>query len=193
MICVLLGDQKLPFALFLPSESILPGPYSAPNCMPRRAFSDRSRVSLRADLFWGIWRSGSAGQDPASDRTRGPVRWQRPLCERPRRKRLEAMLDEIRDLGAAYQLTAGQLRWRLLRLDQHLEETLVIDEQHPLRCAPVRPPLLLGSGARVDPRRMPKSARIARRPLEGGRGQATLGRCVVGGTRTRNRSAIAPC
>jgi hypothetical protein len=34
------------------------------------------------------------------------------------------MLDEIRALGAAYQLTAGQLRWRLLRLEQHLEETL---------------------------------------------------------------------
>jgi hypothetical protein len=54
--------------------------------------------------------------------TRGPVRGQRPLSERPRRKRLEATLDEIRALGAAYQLTAGQLRWRLLRLEQHLEE-----------------------------------------------------------------------
>ena len=52
--------------------------------------------------------------DAVRQSTRGPVRWQRQLTDRQRRKRLEAMLDEIRALGAAYQLTAGQLRWRLL-------------------------------------------------------------------------------
>jgi hypothetical protein len=73
--------------------------------------------------------------DAVRQSTRGPVRWQRQLTERQRRKRLEAMLDEIRALGAAYQLTAGQLRWRLLRLEQHLEDTLdrwpVPDRQIP--------------------------------------------------------------
>ena len=62
--------------------------------------------------------------DAVRQSTRGPVRWQRPLSERPRRKRLEAMLDEIRALGAAYQLTAGQIRHRLLLLERHVEETL---------------------------------------------------------------------
>jgi hypothetical protein len=51
--------------------------------------------------------------DAVRPSTRGPVRWQRSLTERPRRKRLEAMLDEIRALDATYQLTAGQIRRRL--------------------------------------------------------------------------------
>ena len=53
-----------------------------------------------------------------------PVRWQRPLTEQQLRKRLEALRDEVEALGAAYQLTAGQIRWRLLRLQRRIEETL---------------------------------------------------------------------
>ena len=40
------------------------------------------------------------------------------------RARVEAVLDEIATLGAAYQLTAGQIRWHLLLLERQARETL---------------------------------------------------------------------
>jgi hypothetical protein len=52
------------------------------------------------------------------------VRRPRPLTERQLRKRMEAVRDEVEALGVAYQLTTGEIRWRLLLLERHLEETL---------------------------------------------------------------------
>jgi hypothetical protein len=48
----------------------------------------------------------------------------RPLTERQVYRRLQAALDEIAALGGAYQLTAGEIRRRLLLLERQLREAL---------------------------------------------------------------------
>ena len=48
----------------------------------------------------------------------------RPLAERQVRARFAGGLDEIAALGGAYQLTAGQIRRRLLLLERQLREVL---------------------------------------------------------------------
>ena len=56
--------------------------------------------------------------------TRRPTRQPGPLTERQVQHRLLAAMDEVAALGAAYQLTAGQIRWRLLLLEPQLREAL---------------------------------------------------------------------
>jgi hypothetical protein len=68
----------------------------------------------------------------SADLSGRPARWRRwlvfpnrrPLNSRQVRKRMEAALDEIAALGGAYQLTAGQIRRRLLLLERQLREVL---------------------------------------------------------------------
>lgn len=52
------------------------------------------------------------------------VRTPRPLTEQQLRKRLEAMQDELAAIGGAYQLSAGQLRRRLLLLQREVQAML---------------------------------------------------------------------
>lgn len=59
-----------------------------------------------------------AGRPP-----RRPVRRPRPLTERQLRKRMQAMLVKIAALGATHQLTAGEIRYRLLLLQRQVRET----------------------------------------------------------------------
>jgi hypothetical protein len=56
--------------------------------------------------------------------TQRPARTPRRLTEGQVCHRLQAMLDEIAALGGAYQLTAGQIRWRCLLLQQVVQELL---------------------------------------------------------------------
>jgi hypothetical protein len=53
-----------------------------------------------------------------------PVRGQRPLTERQLRVRPVALQDEIAAVGGAYQLTAGQIRRRLLLLQREVHVML---------------------------------------------------------------------
>jgi hypothetical protein len=58
------------------------------------------------------------------DAVRRPVRRPRPLTEQQLRKRLQAAQDEVGTLAAGYQLSAGQIRYRLLLLEQRIQEML---------------------------------------------------------------------
>jgi hypothetical protein len=51
-------------------------------------------------------------------------RWRRPLTEQQLRERVEAMLDEVAALGARYDLSAGQIRYRLLLLERRVRDML---------------------------------------------------------------------
>jgi hypothetical protein len=51
-------------------------------------------------------------------------RWRRPLTEQQLRERVEAMLDEVAALGAGYDLSAGQIRYRLLLLERRVRDML---------------------------------------------------------------------
>ena len=53
-----------------------------------------------------------------------PARRLRPPTERQVHRRLQVVLDEIMALGGAYQLSAGQIRRRLLLLERQLREAL---------------------------------------------------------------------
>jgi hypothetical protein len=49
----------------------------------------------------------------------------RPLTEDQLRRRLQTAQDEIATLAAGHQLSAGQIRYRLLLLEQRIQEMLV--------------------------------------------------------------------
>ena len=56
--------------------------------------------------------------------TRRRARQPRPLTERQVYLRLRAVLDELVAIGGGHQLTGGQIRRRVLRLQQVVQELL---------------------------------------------------------------------
>ena len=83
---------------------------------------------MRQDAF----RAAGLGRQPAGSpywmpfvgAPRRPGRQPRPLTERQLRKRMEAVLDEVAALGGAYQLTASQIRRRLLLLERQVQDMI---------------------------------------------------------------------
>ncbi len=72
------------------------------------------------------------------DAVRRPVRRPRPLTEQQLHKRVQAAMDEVGALGAGHQLSARQIRYRLLLLERKIQEVLTRWPEDLSGCGPTR-------------------------------------------------------